>query len=55
MYNIYVEDIMVRDVRYIWYGITYNELKRILKENRKLKYLPLVDKPGQWIQVFVYM
>lgn len=46
VYNIYVEDIMVRDVRYIWYGITYNELKRILKENRKLKYLPLVDKPG---------
>lgn len=49
VYNIYVEDIMVRDVRYIWYGITYNELKRVLKENRKLKYLPLVDKPESMI------
>lgn len=49
VYNIYVEDIMVRDVKYIWYGITYTELKRILKENRKLKYLPLVDKPGELV------
>ncbi|XP_050726376.1 chloride channel protein 2-like isoform X2 [Eriocheir sinensis] len=49
VYNIYVEDIMVRDVRYIWHGITFNELKRILKENRKLKYLPLVDKPESMI------
>lgn len=40
---------MVRDVKYIWYGITYTELKRILKENRKLKYLPLVDKPGELV------
>ncbi|KAK8725221.1 hypothetical protein OTU49_010760 [Cherax quadricarinatus] len=49
VYNIYVEDIMVRDVKYIWYGITYTELKRILKENRKLKYLPLVDKHDSMI------
>ncbi|XP_042877634.1 chloride channel protein 2-like isoform X3 [Penaeus japonicus] len=49
VYNIYVEDIMVRDVKYIWYGITYVELKRVLKENRKLKYLPLVDKPESMI------
>lgn len=55
---------MVRDVKYIWYGITYTELKRILKENRKLKYLPLVDKPGElvsgwwftqsWLQTWLY-
>ncbi|KAK3894175.1 hypothetical protein Pcinc_002051 [Petrolisthes cinctipes] len=49
VYNIYVEDIMVRDVKCIWYGITYTDLKRILKENRKLKYLPLVDKPESMI------
>ncbi|XP_066968591.1 chloride channel protein 2-like isoform X2 [Macrobrachium rosenbergii] len=49
VYNIYVEDIMVRDVQYIWYGITYVELKKVLKENRKLKYLPLVDKPDSMI------
>lgn len=49
VYNIYVEDIMVRDVKCIWYGITYLDLKKILKENRKLKYLPLVDKPESMI------
>ena len=38
---------MVRDVQCIWYGITYAGLKKVLKENRKLKYLPLVDKPGK--------
>ena len=47
MYNIYVEDIMVHNVKYIWYGITFIDLKKILKENRKLKYLPLVDKHGR--------
>ena len=31
-YNIYVEDFMVRDVFYIWYGMTYSELKRALKQ-----------------------
>ncbi|XP_071538119.1 chloride channel protein 2-like isoform X3 [Panulirus ornatus] len=49
VYNIYVEDVMVRDVKFIYYGVTYTELKRILKENRKLKYLPLVDKPESMI------
>ena len=47
MYNIYVEDIMVRDIKYIWYGMTYTEMKTVLRENRKLKYLPIVDKPGE--------
>ncbi|CAL4058758.1 unnamed protein product, partial [Meganyctiphanes norvegica] len=49
VYNLYVEDIMVRDVKYIWYGISYTDLKRTLKENRKLKYLPVVDKPDSMI------
>ncbi|KAK7084273.1 Chloride channel protein 2 [Halocaridina rubra] len=49
VYNIYVEDIMVRDIKCIWYGITYVDLKKVLKENRKLKYLPLVDKPDSMI------
>ncbi|XP_020278443.1 chloride channel protein 2 isoform X4 [Pseudomyrmex gracilis] len=45
MYNVYVEDFMVRDVKYIWHGITYEKLKEILKENRKLRGFPLVDNP----------
>lgn len=31
MYNIYVENFMVRDVRYIWPNISYQALKSILK------------------------
>lgn len=49
MYNIYVEDFMVRDVKYIWHGITYQRLKETLKENRKLRGFPLVDNPDNMI------
>ncbi|XP_043506072.1 chloride channel protein 2 isoform X3 [Polistes fuscatus] len=49
MYNVYVEDFMVRDVKYIWHGITYQRLKEILKENRKLRGFPLVDNPESMI------
>ncbi|XP_024946620.1 chloride channel protein 2 isoform X2 [Cephus cinctus] len=49
MYNVYVEDFMVRDVRYIWHGITYQRLKEMLKENRKLRGFPLVDNPDSMI------
>lgn len=49
MYNVYVEDFMVRDVTYIWHGITYQRLKEMLKENRKLRGFPLVDNPGSMI------
>lgn len=38
---------MVRDVKYIWNGMTYHELKEVLKENRNLKGFPLVDNPGK--------
>lgn len=49
MYNIYVEDFMVHDVKYIWHGITYQRLKEILKENRKLRGFPLTDNPESMI------
>ncbi|XP_051166763.1 chloride channel protein 2 isoform X2 [Leptopilina boulardi] len=49
MYNVYVEDFMVRDAKYIWHGITYQRLKEILKENRKLRGFPLVDNPDSMI------
>lgn len=49
MYNVYVEDFMVRDVKYIWHGISYQRLKEILKENRKLRGFPLADSPGSMI------
>jgi hypothetical protein len=41
-----VEDFMVREVKYIWHGITHTQLKEILKDNRTLRSFPLVDSPG---------
>lgn len=49
MYNIYVEDFMVRDVKYIYHGMTYEKLKLVLKENRQLRSFPLVDSPESMI------
>lgn len=43
MYNVYVEDFMVRDVKYIFNNMTYDQLKTLLKENRRLQSFPLVD------------
>jgi len=40
---------MIRDVKYIWHGISYQKLKEILKENRKLRGFPLVDNPDSMI------
>lgn len=49
MYDIYVEDFMVRDVKFIYYGMTYEQLKTLLKENRRLQSFPLVDRPQSMI------
>lgn len=40
---------MIRNVKYIWNGMTYKELKTILQENRNLRGFPLVDKPDSMI------
>lgn len=49
MYNFSVEDFMLRDVKYIWQGISYQALKEILKQNKQLRSLPLVDTPDNMI------
>lgn len=49
MYSICVENFMVRDVKYIWRGITYAKLKDILKKNKHLRGLPLVDSPENMV------
>lgn len=49
MYNVYVENFMVRNVKYIFHGMTYNQLKTILKENKQLHTFPLVDKPESMV------
>lgn len=49
MYNVCVEDFMMRDVKYIYNGITYDQLKAVLKESRRLKSFPLVDNPDNMV------
>lgn len=49
MYSICVENFMVRDVKYIWRGITYSKLKDVLKKNKHLRGLPLVDNPENMV------
>ena len=48
-YNFFVEDFMVRNIKYIWYGMTFQELRETLKENNKLRGFPLVDGPDQMV------
>ncbi|CAG2159629.1 unnamed protein product [Oppiella nova] len=42
-HHIHVEDIMVREVAYIWKDCTYGDLKGLLKAHRKLQSFPLVE------------
>ena len=43
---------MNRDVKYIWHGITYNELKNVIEENQGIRSFPLVVDTGNQILVF---
>ncbi|XP_045779614.1 chloride channel protein 2 isoform X2 [Maniola jurtina] len=49
MYDICVEDFMIRDVKYIWNRMTFQQLKDILKENKTIKSFPLVDSPSSMV------
>lgn len=48
-YDLCVEDFMVRDVRYVYKGITYRKMKDILLSARRLRSLPLVDSPDSMV------
>ena len=48
-HHIYVEDIMIRDIVYIWRNCTYRDLKNVLKAHRKLQSLPLVEDGSNMI------
>lgn len=49
LYKKCVEDFMVRDVKHIWQGISYQKLKEVLRKNKKLRSLPLVESPENLI------
>ena len=48
-YNVFVDDFMLRDVKYIWKGMTFRGLRQILKEGKKLRAFPLVENPESMI------
>eukprot|EP00092_Neocalanus_flemingeri_P009389 GFUD01010103.1.p1 GENE.GFUD01010103.1~~GFUD01010103.1.p1 ORF type:complete len:1007 (-),score=275.67 GFUD01010103.1:1080-4100(-) len=48
-YNFFVENFMVRDIKFIWYGMTYKQLRNTLRDGRKLRGFPLVDNPDQMV------
>ena len=48
-YNIFVESFMLSDVKYIWYGMSYAELRDVLTAGKKLKGFPLVDNPEHMV------
>ncbi|XP_060533507.1 chloride channel protein 2-like isoform X2 [Cylas formicarius] len=43
IYQIFVEDFMVTDVKYVHLGMSYNDLKLVLVENKAVRMFPLVD------------
>ncbi|GIX79872.1 chloride channel protein 2 [Caerostris extrusa] len=48
-HNVYVDDIMVREIVYIWEGATYREIKSILRSNKRLQSFPLVESSESMI------
>lgn len=48
-HNVYVDDIMVREIVYVWQGATYREIKGVLKSNKRLQSFPLVESSGKSI------
>lgn len=49
MYSIYVEDFMIRNVKFIYNKMTYQELKDLLLDAKHLLRFPLVDNPQKRI------
>lgn len=45
-YSVVVEDFMNSNIKYIWKGMSYKELKTIIAENPKIRSFPLVDNPS---------
>lgn len=48
-HNIYVEDIMVKDIIYIWHNCTYRDVKNVISKHHNLQTFPLVHAPTNMI------
>lgn len=45
IYDVYVEDFMITDIKYICLGMNYINLRDLLIKNKKITAFPLVDSP----------
>lgn len=52
-HNVYVEDIMVREVVSVWRGCNYKDLRNILKLKKRLQFFPLVESLGIFIIITI--
>ena len=39
---------MVRNIKYIYNGMSYKDLKNCIKEGRRVRAFPLVDNPSKF-------
>ena len=44
---------MNRNIKYIWNGMTYQELKAVIQERRKIRSFPLVDNPSLFLPICI--
>ncbi|RWS07156.1 chloride channel protein 2-like protein [Dinothrombium tinctorium] len=48
-YNIKAEDIMIKDVVYVWRKCTYRDIQNVLKSHPQIQSFPLVESPRSMI------
>ena len=48
-HNILVDDIMIKDIVYVWRNCTYKNIKNVLNTYPKIESFPLVDSPSTMI------
>ena len=51
LYSVFVQDFMVRDVKYVSCTSTYKDVQKLLMESRRLKTFPMVDTPDSMILI----
>ena len=49
LYSVFVQDFMIRDIKYVSCTSTYEDIQTLLAESRRLKTFPIVDSPDSMI------
>ena len=51
LYSVFVQDFMIRDIKYVSCTSTYKDIQTLLIESRRLKTFPIVDSPDSMILI----